>query len=165
MSETTELTVDLIYSAEQWRQLADLQQLIEGAAKAAYATGCRQRGTKGPHEVAINLSDDAAIQQLNHQYRGKDAATNVLSFPFDDCPQLEPGPKPLGDIMLAIETIRLEASQQDIPLDHHIAHLVVHGVLHLFDYDHMVGGEAEEMERLEVQILSSLHIPSPYRDL
>jgi probable rRNA maturation factor len=164
VTETSGLSVDIIFSTEQWRELDDIEPVILNAAKAAHTAACKILDESGPHEVAINLSDDATITELNHNFLGKDKPTNVLSFPFeDDFPELAEGPKPLGDIILAIETIRREADEQDIELSHHVAHLVVHGILHLFGYDHLVEDEAEEMEGLEVNILATLDIPSPYR--
>ena len=165
MPKITELTIDLIYTNEQWHDLKDLEQQITHAANAACDAACQLGGEQGPFEVAINLSDDAQVAQLNQQFRGKDKPTNVLSFPFeDDFPELNQGPRPLGDIILAFETISREALEQDKPVGHHIAHLVVHGILHLFGYDHMERDDANEMEELEQQILSSLQIPSPYRE-
>ena len=160
---------ELIYSSEKWRDVDDLQPLIERAAHLACEHANKEFGRQSRYEVSINLSTDADVHKLNQQYRGKAAPTNVLSFPFeDDFPDLSPdrfpGPSPLGDIILAFETVAREAATLNIPLRHHIAHLVVHGVLHLFGYDHVELSEAEKMEELERQILSSLKIPSPYRD-
>ena len=158
------LEIDLLFSAEQWRDIVGLESLVNRAAKVTHATACQKLRQSGPHELAINLSDDAAIRELNQLYRGKDTPTNVLSFPFEEeFPELNPGPRPLGDIILAIETIHREAGEQEKELSHHIAHLVVHGVLHLFGYDHLDAGEADEMEALERDILATLDIPSPYR--
>ena len=163
MSQTTQLNTDLIFSHEAWRDIKHVEPLINRAASKAYETACPLQECKGPHDVAINLANDSDIQALNQQFRGKNAPTNVLSFPFDDeFAHDRPGPKPLGDIIMALETITLEAGQQQKPIDHHIAHLVVHGMLHLFGYDHMNESEALEMEQLESQILASLSIPCPY---
>ncbi len=166
MPEPTDLSLDLIISHEPWRELVALEPLISQAASAACQTASKLRGEQGPFAVAINLSNDQQVQQLNHQFRGKDTPTNVLSFPFeDDFPQLHQGPLALGDIILALETITREAKDDNKLQSHHIAHLVVHGVLHLFGYDHEDLSEASEMEQLECQILSSLQIPSPYQTI
>ena len=165
MPDKQDLTVELIYSCPHWQELDELEPKISRAANKACRAACQTGNQQGPFEVAINLSDDAQVKQLNNQFRGKDKPTNVLSFPYeDDFPQLQQGPAPLGDLILAFETVSTEASELGKPLDHHIAHLVVHGILHLFGYDHIEDNEAEEMEQLEEQILSSLQIPSPYRD-
>ncbi|MCP4934918.1 MAG: rRNA maturation RNase YbeY [bacterium] len=163
--QSTDLTLDLIVSHEAWSDLKKLEALIKQAANAACASASKLRGVNGPFEVAINLSNDEQVKALNHQFRGKDKASNVLSFPFkNEFPELLEGPEPLGDIILALETITLEAKNEDKLLGHHIAHLVVHGILHLFDYSHEELSEAGEMEELERQILASLQIPSPYHD-
>ncbi len=165
MPYPTDLTIELIFSHQPWRDILTVVPLIEHAATTAYKVACDIDKIENAHEVAINLSNDKQIQSLNRQFRDKDAPTNVLSFPFDnEFAHNMPGPKPLGDIILALETITLEAKQQDKPLDHHIAHLVVHGILHLFGYDHIEEEEAQEMERLETKILASLSIPCPYGD-
>ena len=159
------LTVDLLISADQWHDIEQLQQLVDKAANAAYESACKHLDHAGPDEIAINLSNDQTITELNHNFRGKNKPTNVLSFPFeDDFPDQSDGARPLGDIILAYETVIAEASEQDIATSHHIAHLVVHGVLHLFGYDHIDGKEAELMEGMECEILATLQIPSPYTD-
>ena len=101
------------------------------------------------------------MQTLNSQWRGKDAPTNVLSFPAGDAPG-EPGP--LGDIVIAYETAAKEAEEATMPFGDHVSHLVVHGVLHLLGFDHMQDDEAERMEQLERRGLASLGIADPYRD-
>ena len=108
------------------------------------------------HEIAVVLTDDAQVQELNHTFRGKDKPTNVLSFPSEE------GEDAYGDVILAYETVLAEAKEQGkVPL-HHVTHLLVHGVLHLLGFDHMEEGEAEEMEILEVKILDVLSIANPY---
>ena len=166
MPEPAKLSLDLIISHEPWRDIEALEALVTRAATAACKKASGLREQQGPFEVAINLSNDDQVKQLNHQFLGKDKPTNVLSFPFeDDFPQLRQGPEPLGDIILALETITREALDENKPVGHHIAHLVVHGVLHLFGYDHEALDDAIEMEELERQILSAQHIPSPYLDV
>ncbi|WP_051908768.1 rRNA maturation RNase YbeY [Candidatus Odyssella acanthamoebae] len=121
-----------------------------------------------PVEVNIKLTNDAEVQILNRQFRHKDKPTNVLSFPVltDEDIQFLPADFPLmlGDIALAFETITREAIEQKKSLNHHVSHLVVHGLLHLLGYDHETDLEAEEMEALEIEILSKQSIPNPYKE-
>ena len=95
-------------------------------------------------------------------WRGKDKPTNVLSFPA--FPETKAGPLPpmLGDIVLAAETVAAESELENKPLEHHITHLVIHGLLHLVGYDHETDAQADEMEALERRALARLAIPDPY---
>ena len=118
---------------------------------------------EGP-EVSLVFTSDAAIRQINAEWRNQDKATNVLSFPaFPLAPGGKPGPM-LGDIVLAEETIAREAVGLGKPFDAHLTHLLVHGFLHLFGYDHMETDEAEKMEGLETRILAELGLSDPYGD-
>ena len=118
-----------------------------------------------PHELSIVLADDEFVQKLNMEYRGKDAPTNVLSFPqYDEEEDFAPVIM-LGDVVMAWQTVELEARLQGKSLAHHFAHLLTHGVLHLMGYDHENEEEAEEMEAIEVTILSRLGVANPYREL
>jgi len=112
-------------------------------------------------EVAIALSSDAAVRRLNAQFRGKDKPTNVLSFPTAGSSDGDGAPS--GDIVIAYETVLREAEDEGKPLHHHLAHLVVHGLLHLAGHDHDTETDAEIMEALERRILESIGIPDPYR--
>lgn len=150
------LTVDIASNAPGWDAAVDMGLLVD-AAEAAFLAG----GGAGPAEVSLLLGDDAQIRELNRTWRGKDAATNVLSFPLD-APQPQGGPRHLGDITLAFETVAGEADARDISVSQHAAHLVVHGMLHLLGYDHEDETQAREMEALEVRILGRLGIPDPY---
>ena len=115
---------------------------------------------EGEFEITIRLVDEAESHELIHEYRGKDKPTNVLSFPFEVPEGIE---LPLlGDLVICRQVVEQEAEEQQKPLLHHWAHMVVHGVLHLRGYDHINEDEAEEMEALETQILASLSIPDPY---
>lgn len=117
---------------------------------------------KGAAEISIVLTEDAEQRELNREWRGKDSATNVLSFS-----QIEPfGPVVgiLGDIILARETLEREAVEQGVSFTDHFTHLVVHGFLHILGYDHLNDDEALQMEGLETQILAKLGIDDPYAD-
>ncbi|MBB3229042.1 putative rRNA maturation factor [Luteibacter sp. Sphag1AF] len=124
---------------------------------AAALAGARRRK---PAELAIRIVDAEEGQSLNLQYRGRDYATNVLSFPADLPPGLN---LPLiGDLVICAPVVSREAGEQGKPEAHHWAHLTVHGVLHLLGYDHEVEAEADAMEALETKILAGLGISNPY---
>ncbi len=155
---TPPLEIAVIVNDEQWPD--GLEARAETAVLAALA-GARAKVT-GAAEVSILLTNDAEQHELNRQWRGKDSATNVLSFP-----QIEPfGPVTglLGDISLARETLEREAAEQGVAFEAHFTHLVVHGFLHILGYDHMTDAEAAEMEGLETVILHGLGIEDPYAD-
>jgi len=119
-----------------------------------------------PCEVAIRLVDEQESHALNLQYRGKDKATNVLSFP-SDLPEavLDSLPRePLGDIIICVPVLLAEAQQQSKTAEAHWAHLTIHGILHLLGFDHIDDDEAEEMEALEVEALQNLAYANPYED-
>lgn len=150
------LVVDVIHRSTAWGEHVGDGVLVQ-AARAAYdATGHTEAA-----EVSLLLSDDAEIRRLNATWRGKDEATNVLSFPLDT-PPVDAGARHLGDIALARETILREAAAKGVSAGQHAAHLVVHGLLHLLGYDHGDTHEAEKMEALEVRILTKIGVPDPY---
>lgn len=120
-------------------------------------------------EIAVRLTDDAEVHQLNSQYRGKDKPTNVLSFPMIEPDLIEAltqnsddGEVILGDIVLAHGICAAEAEEKGITVEQHATHLIVHGVLHLLGYDHQGDSEAEAMESMERAALETLGIPDPY---
>lgn len=112
-------------------------------------------------ELAIRIVDAREGRALNARYRGKDYATNVLSFPIE-LPRGVTSPL-LGDLVICAPVVAREASEQGKPSRDHYAHLAVHGVLHLLGFDHQNTPDAERMEALETRILASLDIPDPYR--
>lgn len=138
---------DILHEAGDWPPTPFIEEAIAAALKTL--------GHNQPCEISIVLSDDAHIRTLNRDYRGKDKATNVLSFPQDD-------PFLLGDIILAIETITREAEEQNKSFNAHLTHMLVHGCLHLLGHDHEDDDEAQIMEDLEVRILKQLKIKNPY---
>lgn len=113
-------------------------------------------------ELTLRFVDNEESQALNAQYRGKDKPTNVLSFPFE-CPPNVPL-NLIGDLVIAVPVVTTEAEQQGKPYHHHLAHLVIHGTLHLLGYDHIEDEEAEQMENLERALLAKLGIDDPYQD-
>ncbi|WP_157017649.1 rRNA maturation RNase YbeY [Mesorhizobium xinjiangense] len=152
--------IDIAVEAGDWPDETTLRGLTETAVAAAISV----LGLKidRPVELGVLFADDAQIRALNAEWRGKDKATNVLSFPaFPSTGQGEVPPM-LGDIVLASETVRNEADLEGKPLDHHLTHLIVHGFLHLVGYDHENDAEAETMEEAERSILAALAIADPY---
>jgi len=111
-------------------------------------------------EVTVRVVDEPESQELNHDYRGKDKPTNVLSFPFEAPPGIDIDL--LGDLVICKQVVEREAIEQNKPLISHWAHMVVHGCLHLPGYDHIEDQEAEEMESLETEIMKSMGYSDPY---
>jgi len=147
--------IDVLVESDLWQEPAKVKTVLRRAVQEAAAALSTRRG-----ELAIVLTDDSAIRLLNRQWRGIDRATNVLSFPAQDAW----GKPPLiGDIVLAYETIAREAHDEGKPFAHHLAHLAVHGFLHLLGYDHQGNKDAAEMEAIERKILRRLAIADPYR--
>jgi probable rRNA maturation factor len=110
----------------------------------------------GGGEIAIRLVDPDEGQALNKEYRGKDYATNVLSFPYDTEPVV------MGDLVICPSVVAREAAEQNKPLAAHYAHMTVHGMLHLQGWDHENDDDAEAMEQEETEILAALGYPNPY---
>ncbi len=152
-------TADVLIAAECWQAQADAEEIIQRAiAAAASFVELPAEET----EVAVMLTDDARIRDLNRDWRDQDKATNVLSFPAAQPPGETPQPFMLGDIAIAYETTRFEAETEGKPFQNHLSHLAIHGFLHLLGYDHLDDDEAEEMEGLERDILAKLGIADPY---
>ena len=119
-------------------------------------------GREGPIELVIRIVDEPESRQLNHDYRGKDGPTNVLSFPFQAPPEVPS--ELLGDLVICAPVVVKEAREQGKQTWAHWAHMVVHGVLHLQGYDHQSDEEAERMEGVERSILQQLHFADPYSE-
>lgn len=160
------ISVDI--TIEGWRTAVtgDVSEMTISAVKAALASV----GPASTVEVSVRLTGDSEIQTLNNAYRGRDVATNVLSFtlseddasPEIETPLMDGVPRLLGDVVVAFETCAHEAEEQTKPLADHLQHMVVHGVLHLLGYDHEIEDDAAKMEELERNILADLDVPDPY---
>jgi probable rRNA maturation factor len=158
------VSVDILVESPLWAA-ADAETTVR-AALATAADAVRALPAAGGG-VTVVLTDDEAIRKLNRDWRHVDKPTNVLSFPAAQLPMPERReeavvPATLGDLVIAYETTVREAAAEEKPVAHHVAHLAVHGFLHLLGYDHESDEEADEMERLEATILARLNIPDPY---
>lgn len=111
-------------------------------------------------EVSIRVVDSEEMTRFNHQYRGKESDTNVLSFPVDAELQQQTGL--LGDLVICSDVVQREAQQQAKIPEHHWAHMTIHGTLHLLGYDHIADEDADLMEAIEIERLAKLSIPNPY---
>lgn len=162
-------TIAIAIEADGWGgALPDAEPRIAHAARAALAAACPDLGDA---TISLLLTDDRTLQTLNKDWRGKDAPTNVLSFPATETREGETPvaefagvPLQLGDVALAFETCAREATDQHKALAHHVEHLTVHGVLHLLGYDHLDDAQADRMEALETRILAGLGVPDPYAE-
>lgn len=161
------MTTDVIIEDDRWQQ-AGLAVL---SGKAELATLSHLGLDPEAWEICIMGCNDARIAELNEDFRDKPTATNVLSWPSEErgsetegtAPDLPDGPDPeLGDIAIAYETCQREATEQGKPFDHHVTHLLIHGILHLLGYDHIRDADATLMERIETEILGKMGIPDPY---
>lgn len=164
--------IDVALASAHWvRTEKNIASHCRRSVKAALTTAQAKLGRKHfinnqtrPLEISVVLASDARVRKLNHLYRGQDKPTNVLSFPsFESVPD-ETGPILLGDVILAFETTRREAKLEKKSLKAHTAHLVIHGILHLLGYDHIVERDARKMERLEQIALKGLGITDPYAE-
>lgn len=160
--------IEIVVASPRWNVRRSARATLRRAVVVAAAAISLADG-----ELAVVLTDDAAMRTLNRAWRSKDSPTNVLSFPVagNGCARnpRTPGarqgrarPRLLGDIVIAYETADREARAERKPFAHHLAHLAVHGFLHLAGYDHQADDGADVMERLESAILAQLGVPDPY---
>jgi probable rRNA maturation factor len=160
------LLVDVVIDSDLWSSLPGAEASIQ---KAAAALGRHARlHALLPVSACVALADDEAVQELNASYRGQDKPTNVLSFPAAAPPvplsaaEADTGP-PIGDIILAYETIMREARELGVSPEHHVEHLAIHGLLHLFGFDHEEDDMAEDMESIETAVLATIGVADPYQ--
>ena len=164
----SELDIQISIEEGAWpseERLLEMSGQVLGAAANFLRDKEKQPFPKaGAPEVSLVFTSDAQIRGINAEWRSQDKPTNVLSFPaFPLTPGKMPGPM-LGDIIFAQETLTREATDLGKSFDDHLTHLMVHGFLHLFGYDHMDDEEAEKMEGLETRILAELGLSDPYGD-
>ena len=159
------LEVDVIIKTPLW---TDAITQVQDVCRKAAVTAVKAASTRtGNWEVCIVLADDSFVQALNRDYRSMDKPTNVLSFPaFDEADgDFARGGEdrlPLGDVVIAFETVEKEAVRDNKTLEAHLSHMVVHGVLHVLGLDHEDESDAAKMEALEVRALGALGFPDPY---
>jgi probable rRNA maturation factor len=182
------LAVDILIESEAWRMLPEAEHIVRRAiafaatsphltlpgprASRPHSGRCARDAsgpgkiTSGHHrnaELSVLLCDDKTIARLNAQWRGQQKPTNVLSFPPPPLQDAVPDERiPLGDIAIAYETLTREAEENRKTVSDHLSHLAVHGFLHLLGYDHHMDDEAEQMERLERDILARIGVADPY---
>jgi probable rRNA maturation factor len=154
--------VAIALRAEGWRRAVPRAAAL---CRRAVAAALREAGAAQPGEISVVLADDRLLRRLNRDWRGKDAATNVLAFPSDVSDDPAAAAEPLlGDVVIALGTVRREARAEAKTVADHLAHLVVHGTLHLLGHDHQTARQAARMEALEAAALGRLGIANPYRD-
>ena len=166
------LDVDCDVVAGDWDERGiDWDALAEAAVRAAIAGAGHAAALVSDSlslEVSVRLTDDAEVQRLNRDFRGKDKPTNILSFPMLEPPEFavlmaaDTGDALLGDLAVALETLEREAAEKPVSVEAHFSHLVVHGTLHLLGHDHADDATADVMERLETGILAAMGISDPY---
>lgn len=162
------MILEISIADPRWEGLEDLSRKV-------VAFTLRHLGLDPDYcEVSILGCDDVRIAELNAEFRGKPAPTNVLSWPAEDLAPEKPGERPkmpqadhtgeivLGDIAISYDTCLREANEAGKPMDDHVTHLIVHGVLHLLGYDHVRDPDATLMEGCEIEILGKLGIDNPY---
>ncbi|MCC6598039.1 MAG: rRNA maturation RNase YbeY [Alphaproteobacteria bacterium] len=161
-NKTTRIEIDTAVNEPLWNvSLASLEpKMHQVIHKTLEIVGFKPQNA----ELSLLLTNNSFIQTLNRDYRGKDKATNVLSFPQCEPENLCTDAEflALGDIVLALETIKTEATEQNKDFEDHVMHLVIHGLLHLLGHDHEEESEAETMENLEIRILENFGIKNPY---
>ena len=158
------LEIDIRIADDAWETVVGIERRIRDTLMAAWdELADTQNEDDATAEVSVLLTGDAEIQCLNVAYRGKNAPTNVLSFPLGDRHDTADfGDGLLGDIVIAYQTVKREADGAETAVEAHTLHMAVHGFLHLLGYDHEKSIQAEEMESLETAILKRLGLPSPY---
>jgi probable rRNA maturation factor len=158
------LQLEVLIEDAGWQaKFPRLQKKLVAAIEAALLSQHKLKLKSGAYELSLVLTSNDKIKKLNRDHRGKDYATNVLSFPMIDDQITLPGmPVMLGDIVIAHDVVATEAKAERKTFPHHAMHMAVHGLLHLCGYDHETPGMARTMEKLERAILAKLGVPNPY---
>jgi probable rRNA maturation factor len=159
-----------VQADEEWDSSQSWDALVRGAAEAAIAESDYPHlaSSDRPVELSVRLTNDADVRALNDEWRDKDKPTNVLSFPLAEAQDFTRAMIAghellLGDIVIAHGVCVAEASDKGISVEHHVTHLLVHGMLHLLSYDHLDDASADDMEAREVRALRRLGIADPYK--
>jgi probable rRNA maturation factor len=152
------MTAEVVIDDAQWQSVVGLSDILKKSMHGV--NNIFDDADFCPTSVTFTLTNDNEIQKLNKNFREMDKATNVLSFPDGDMD--EAGRMHIGDIAMAFETMEREAKSADISMSDHIAHLTIHGLLHLYGYDHIDDDDAIEMESIEIEILEDMGIKNPY---
>ena len=129
----------------------------------AVEAACSEAGVTGTPHLCIRFADDATVESLNSQWRGRESVTDILSFPMQDGPEFNLD-ESLGDMILATPFTLREAMRLSLPSTDHMLHLIVHGTLHLLGHDHMTDSEAELMQKMECGAMQKLGLHNPYPD-
>lgn len=159
MIPEVELDLQVALDDKADHYIPEQEKLIEWVSEALVKAGFDKHNAS----VSLRVVSEDEIKDLNRQYRNMAKPTNVLSFPYDELPDVDVNL--LGDIVVCSAIMEKEASEQMKTLEQHWAHIIIHGVLHLLGYDHLEEDQAEKMESLEIDILSKLGIPNPYGEL
>lgn len=147
------LTLDVLIDDKRWKVLWAKDATFY--RRLILATLKKSKAPAGKKIISLVLTNDASMQELNKKFRKKNKPTNVLSFPMAELPLL-------GDVVLSLETIKAEAKAEKKTIRNHVAHLLVHGTLHLLGYDHIDDKDALVMETMEIAILKTAKIDNPY---
>jgi len=165
--KTTILLADIIIENEAWDAIENLEQVVNETC-ALVASHLELGKFIDQADLSVVLTDDEQIRSLNKDYRGKDTATNVLSFPLEELHYSNPSElkvlnnSSIGDIVISYDTLFRESGEQNKNFIEHFKHLLIHSILHLLGYDHDNENDAEAMESEEIKILAKMNINSPY---
>ncbi|MBO6917136.1 MAG: rRNA maturation RNase YbeY [Rhizobiaceae bacterium] len=166
-NKSTEISIDIAVNSDRWENIEAFDELAQTTSNVVVQWLIAHEEARFPQlpmELSVLLTDDASIKEINAKWREQNKATNVLSFPTKE---LKVGDMPmplLGDIIFAYETIFRESEELTKSFEEHLTHLFIHGFLHLLGYDHINDTDAEQMERIETGILTSIGLSDPYEN-
>lgn len=172
VEERLALNIDFIIQSPQWNDfISQNKSLIADIISVCFQKASISLQRNAHNNISLTFLDDDKIREINNQWRGKNKATNVLSFPVFDEEELqnkeyENAPvNEFGDIIIAWSYCKAEAENANIPFSEHIFHMVIHGILHILGYDHIEIEDAKRMEALEIEILKYFGYENPYNEL